>query len=59
MIVKCMLPISIVDNIAFREYISYIDPSFNMPSRKTIKDSTLPQMKTACQNKIKSLLSNI
>jgi hypothetical protein len=37
MLVKCMLPISIVDNPGFREFINYIDPSFTIPSRKTIK----------------------
>ena len=31
MIVKCMLPISIIENPAFREYIQYLDPSFNIP----------------------------
>lgn len=31
-IIKCMLPISIVENKGFTEYISYIDPSFHMPN---------------------------
>lgn len=41
MIIKCMLPISIVENKEFKEYISYIDPSFHMPSVQTVRDSGL------------------
>ena len=59
MLVKCMLPISIVDNKDFREYIKYLDPSFNMPCRKTVKESILPKMRSQCQEKIKEILKNI
>lgn len=37
MIIKCMLPISIVDMAGFRDFIEYLDPCFKMPSRNTIK----------------------
>ena len=59
MIVKCMLPISIVENKSFKDYISYLDPSFSMPTRSSVKNSILPQLKSRCQNKIKSILNNI
>ena len=59
MLVKCMLPISIVENKAFVEYINYLDPSFCMPSRHNIKDTVLPKLKSVCQSKIKSLLTTI
>ena len=54
-----MLPVSLVDNSAFREYINYLDPSFSIPSRKTIKDSSLPKLKECIENKIKVIMSNI
>ena len=53
-----MLPVSLVDNSAFREYINYLDPSFSIPSRKTIKDSSLPKLKECIENKIKMIMSN-
>ena len=59
MLVKCMLPISIVDNPAFRQYIVYLDPSFQIPSRKTIKDSSLPKMKEFLQERIKERMTKI
>ena len=36
---KCMIPIpiSIVESEGFIEYIKYLDPSFSMPTRPTIK----------------------
>lgn len=57
--VQCMLPISIVDTPAFREYMNYIDPSFTIPSRKGIKDSFLPKLKENVENKIKTILKTI
>jgi hypothetical protein len=54
-----MLPISIVENKNFREFISYIDPSFSMPCRKTVRETVLPNMKRHCQEKIKDILKNI
>ena len=59
MLVKCMLPVSIVDNPAFREYINYLDPSFTIPSRKTIKDTSLPKMKEFVEYKIKHIMTQI
>lgn len=59
MLVKCMLPISIVDNPGFREYINFIDPSFTIPSRKTIKDTSLPKMKEAVETKITNIMKTI
>ncbi len=59
MIVKCMLPPSIVHNPAFVDYIKYLDPSFQMPTRRTLEKTTLSKMKIMVQNKIKSVLANI
>ena len=59
MLVKCMLPISLVENKGFREYINYIDPSFTMPSRQRIKETALPKLKAMCTEKIKKCLNRI
>jgi hypothetical protein len=51
-IVLCMLPISLVENEGFRDYISYLDPSFNIPSRSKVKNTGIPNLKLAVQNEI-------
>ena len=58
MLARCMLPISMVENPAFKEYINFIDPSFTIPTRSRIKDSGLPKLKSIIQDKIKVILSN-
>lgn len=59
MLIKCMLPISLVDSAAFRDYIKFLDPSFSMPTRRTINDTALPKLKEICQKRIKDILNNI
>ena len=59
MITGLMLPVSIVEKEPFREYINFIDPSFAIPSRSSVKNTILPQLKSTCQNKIKNILNNI
>ena len=59
MIVKCMLPLSIVEKDAFKNYISQLDPSFVMPSRRTMKESGVPQLKDSVNVKVKNLLVTI
>lgn len=38
MIIKCMLPVSIVENENFTEWLEKTDPSFNIPDYKTFKE---------------------
>ena len=38
-IIKAMLPVSIVETTAFKDFYSTIDPSFNIPSVRTIKNN--------------------
>ena len=56
MLVKCMLPVSIVENPAFREWLSVIDPPFNVPCRNTIKNTALPVLKKSLKIRIKDTL---
>ena len=59
MLTRCMLPISIVENEGFKEYIEFLDPSFQMPSRRRIKEFGLPNLKIRLQSKIKDCLKSI
>ena len=59
MLARCMLPIPLVENEGFREYINYLDPSFNMPSRATVKNTGIPNLKLVVQNEIKDVLKTI
>ena len=54
-----MLPPSLVNNEGFRDFISYLDPSFNIPTRSNIKDSGRPGLKGVVQNELKEVLKNI
>lgn len=59
MLVKCTLSISIVENKGFREYIGYIDPSFNMPSVQTVRDTGLKVLYDQVKAKILVRLESI
>lgn len=59
MLIKCMLPISIVENAAFREYIEYLDPSFNMPSVYTVKYKGLSELSLRVEIELSSALSKL
>lgn len=39
MVIRCMLPISIIRNPSFISYVNELDPSFNMPNVYTITKS--------------------
>jgi hypothetical protein len=59
MIIKCMLPISIVENKGFKEYINYIDSSFHMPCVQTVRDSGLNVLNQLVVDKINARLNSI
>ncbi len=59
MLIKCMLPISLVERDGFREYIQYVDPSFNIPTRSRIKETGLPEIKKSIDKYLKSLLEKL
>src|SRR6266496_4375674 len=56
LIINCSLPISIVDNPYFRNFLADIDSKFIPPCRQTVTSSILPQhlskMKTKIQNRL-------
>jgi hypothetical protein len=42
MLVSSMLPLSLVENQSFKEFINYWHPSLKMPTRKTVKSTGVP-----------------
>jgi len=54
-----MLPISIVENEGFKDYVRFLDPSFCMPARRTIKEVGLPKLKSLVQTKVRDILKDV
>jgi len=44
MLLKLMLPISIVEKQAWREWLPVVDPSFSVPSVQTVKSRFDPMI---------------
>jgi hypothetical protein len=59
MLVKLMLPISIVESEAWYEYMQTIDPSFRVPTRETIKNSGINNMLSRVHAKMAADLAKI
>ncbi len=58
MLIKCCLPFSIVDHPGFVEYHRKLDPSFTVPTRKTISYEKLSQIRSDVEGKIKMLFAD-
>jgi hypothetical protein len=54
-----MLPLALVENKGFKDFIYNIDPSFLMPTRKTIKSTGVPALKDLVFIKLKNQLQTI
>ena len=59
MLVCLMLPVSIIESRAFREFMSVFDPSFNCPTRHTVKTSGLGSLWDKVDFKIRALLNSM
>jgi len=58
LLIKCCLPFSIVEHPGFIEYHQKLDPSFKIPTRKTISYDKLTQLRVEVEDKIKRLFAN-
>lgn len=58
-IVKCCLPVSLVDNEHFKAFLMAIDPSFKCPCRQTVTSVIIPQMLESKQRDISELLKTV
>ena len=58
-IVKCGLPVSLVDNVHFRSFLADLDPCFLPPCRQTVTYSIIPQLLAAKQKEVADLLQSV
>ncbi|KFM75423.1 Zinc finger BED domain-containing protein 6, partial [Stegodyphus mimosarum] len=59
MVYKDLQPISIVENEGFREYSKDLNPTYSLPSRKTVSKSLLPAAYEEKKNSLKNVLSAV
>ena len=45
MLIKCMLPLSLVERLPFRDFLNKFDPSFTCPNRDSLKKYGISHMK--------------
>lgn len=57
-IVANMLPLSLVDNVEFRELMAFIEPQFKVPCRRTLTNC-IDSMKTEVQRTVRSELEAV
>lgn len=55
-IICCGLPVSIVDNPNFKQFLSDIDSKYNPSCRRTVTNSLLPKLLCDMKNKLQNLL---
>jgi hypothetical protein len=55
-IVKDMRPISIVEDVGFRELVSFFEPRFTMTSRKYMSSNVIPKMYFKAKKKLSNLV---
>ena len=54
MIAKEFQPFSLVENIEFRKFVKMLNPSYSIPSRKTVSKSIIPQLLEKTKQKVKA-----
>ena len=58
-IVRSMQPLSIFDDVHFRDLIQHIDPRLSLPSRSTLTHSHLPELYREAKAKLKQKLAAV
>lgn len=51
-IAKDLRPLSIVDNLHFREFVRELDPRYSLPTRKYFSEKVIPQLYSEVKDKI-------
>ena len=59
MLIRLMLPVSLIEKPAFKEFMNVFDPSFNVPTRQTVKTTGLTNISKGVESKINEILSRI
>jgi hypothetical protein len=58
MLVKCMLPVSIIQTQGFSQWLQCVDPSFLIPDRETVK-SHLTKTRKVVIEKTRTLFASV
>lgn len=58
-LVKLMLPMSIVEKNPWKEYVHLLDPSYTMPTTKTIQNRWLNELKVKVLSRIKAKVDEL
>lgn len=58
MISKEFQPFSLVENVEFKKFIYLLNPGYQLPSRKTVSKSILPQLYEKAREKVRNNLLN-
>ena len=59
MLIKLMLPVSLIESKAWEEWLHSLDKSYVIPSREQIKKFVVPEMMSTVHSKLKTLLASI
>lgn len=59
MIVKDLQPLSIVEDVGFRNFVKTLEPRYKIPSRKTLMEGKLPALYEECSSKVRKALSSV
>ncbi|CAH1104096.1 unnamed protein product [Psylliodes chrysocephalus] len=59
LIVKNYLPIQLVDSEYFRSFVEKLNNSYQVPSRKTVSNTLIPQLYTMVQENVRQSLENL
>ena len=59
MFVRLMLPLSLIQSEAFRDFMKVFDPSFNVPAKETVKNTGLSRFIDTVDQKVRCLLDSI
>ncbi|XP_050313030.1 zinc finger BED domain-containing protein 6-like [Anthonomus grandis grandis] len=58
LLVKNYLPIQLVNNEHFQSFVKNFNSNYQLPSRKTVSNTLIPQLTNLCQEKVRNLLES-
>lgn len=58
MLISLMLPVSLIETKAFKDFMHVFDPSFSVPTRYTVKTTGLTNMWCIVESKMRRLIDS-
>ena len=59
MIAKDLQPLSVVEDEGFRDFVKNLDPRFQIPTRKTLRNNLLPKLYEDVKGELKTQLQSV